>query len=361
MTIEWIAIFIPIFFSAVAWIIFKKKLVWLEIIAPTLFCLVLIAVLKWIMTENLTQDEEYLTEYVTKANYYEPWDEYIHRTCTVSCGKNCTRTVDCSYVAEHEEYWEIETNCGNTYKVSKEYYDYVVRQFGNKYFVEMDRDYYREDGDCYSTDYPDKFEKIIPLVFSENYENRTQATYTVFKFRELDSIEKKGLYDYPEIKDRNQQSCLGCTFKQNVLLNRYNALIGKEKQIRIFILVFKNKGISKSELQRVYWKNGNKNELVICMDSKLSWVNTFSWCDNKAIQVNTNEIFKRKDISFTDKIWMLDKEIEKNWKRKNFEDFSYIDVPLTMTQIIWLYILVSIFTIAILYFGVVNDVDQNSY
>ena len=55
-------------------------------------------------------DTEYLGYYITKASYYEPWNEYIHRTCTreVYDGRDSdgnpkyrTEHYDCSYVEYH--------------------------------------------------------------------------------------------------------------------------------------------------------------------------------------------------------------------------------------------------------------------
>lgn len=359
---EWFALIVPIVFSLLALAIWKHKLVWWECLLPIVACIITISVSKHFMVKSLTDDIEFITEYPIEARYYEKWDEYIHRTCTrtYKCGKStCTQTYDCSYVYYHSEYWEIITNLGNSYRIKQSYYNYLVKKWGNKKFVDMHRDYHYNDGDMYKTVFDGKFEHIFPRTYEHTYENKTQAAKQLFKFDDLDSISVKGLYDYPKLDKNTQDVCLGCDEKDNLKLRRYNALLGGKYQVKVFVLVFDGYGIDVAERQYQYWKGGNKNELVVCVDKNGEWVKTFSWCDDKTIEVETTHIFL-KDISMSDKITQINSEIKRSWKRKHFSDFEYIKVPLTDNQLIWLYVITIFVTFGVLIYGITNDIESGN-
>lgn len=108
--IVYLAILIPVLAGIILWAFFKHKTTWWEFAIPFAVSLVLIATFKACSVKTQTDAVEYWSGYVTHANYYEEWNEYIHRTCTRSCGKNCTTTYDCSYVETHYAYWEMLDN-----------------------------------------------------------------------------------------------------------------------------------------------------------------------------------------------------------------------------------------------------------
>ena len=364
---EWIPIFVPILLSILALYIYRHKLIWWEVALPTLVSLVIIGVMKVSMTAYSAQDVEYFSEYITEARYYEEWDEWIEQTCSEPC--NCTTDddgytscdtcyYDCSYRDYNPEFWQIRTNMGNAYRCTQGYYKYLVKLFNNETFVDMRRDYYTIDGDMYRTQFDGIFEHVIPMSYEHTYVNKPQAAHTIFQFDDLLPEDTEGLYQYPQVVDRKQDACLGCTDKENERLRIYNGLNGRKHEIKMFVLVFEGKDISIAEKQRHFWKGGNKNELVVCTDSEGSWTKTFSWCDDKSIEVESNYIFN-DTIPMKHKIDKLVKLVDTNWKRKHFEDFSYIKVPLTNSQIMWIYIIVSIFSIGLLAFGIFNDIDQD--
>jgi len=362
MGTEWFALMVPIILSVTALLLFRHKLVWWEVLLPVVICIGTIAGMKALMVKYLTNDTEYISEYITETRYYEDWNEYVHRTCTrtVSCGKNCTRTVtyDCSYVRYHSEYWEIRTNMGNKYRISKKYFDYLTKLFGNKAFKDLYRHYYTNDGDMYKSLWNREFGTLRPMTFEHTYQNKPQSVNSVFKFRELDSVQKKGLYSYPDVVDRTQKACLGCNEEEDLLLRRYNSLWGKRFQVKVYLLVFDGKSIEVAERQRSFWKGGNKNELVICMDREGKWAKSFSWCDNKEIEVQASLLLMDSANDLPTGIIALQDKIEKHWKRKEFSDFDYIKVPLTNNQHIWLYVTVTLLSIGMLVYGVLNEIEQ---
>ena len=91
---------------------FRKETAWWEYLLVIIPSLLLALAVEALMKYDNVVDTEYLGYYVTKIRYEEPWNEYIHKTCTetrvVGHDKNGraitqTYTRDCSYVEEHHE------------------------------------------------------------------------------------------------------------------------------------------------------------------------------------------------------------------------------------------------------------------
>ncbi|BBI90549.1 hypothetical protein HYO65_gp157 [Tenacibaculum phage PTm1] len=323
-------------------------------------------IFKWVAVGKLTEDVEFYTNYPTEVRYYERWNEYIHVTCTrtISCGKDCTTTVtyDCSYVRNYSEYWGVYLNDGSSYYISQSTYNYYVRLWkATPKFVNMHRDYHSIDGDMYKAKWNGDFNTIDPWVRKHTYENKVQAVNSVMKFSELSEEQKKGLYDYPPVKNNEQDACLGCNISDNDFLNKLNAVYGRSKEIRVLVLVFDNPDISIAELQQSFWKGGNKNELVVCFDKNNKWAKAFSWSDDKLLETELNILFRDSSLTTKQKIAKMYKLIPTKWKRKNFSDFDYIKIDLTPKQLIYLYIITFIISLGFLLWGIHNDIDEDTF
>ncbi len=321
--------------------------------------------MKWSMVKSLTSDTEYYSAYAVNAMHYDEWDEYIHKTCsyTVSCGKGCTRVVtyDCSYVDNHPEYWEANLSDGSSTIISQEKYLYLKSIWENEEFVEMNRHYHSIDGDAQKTNWNEKFKTIIPYDSSGSYDNKPQTSETAFHFEELDSLKKKRVFNYPEVDNFKQNTCINCDDYSKLILRKINGLYGVKHQIKIFVIIFKNKQELTAELQRQYWKGGNKNELVICVDYNNRWAKSFSWSDDKLLESKCNQLFMNEKLSIPQKLIKLKEMVPSLWKRKEFKDFDYIDIQLTTNQLIWIYIITFFLSIGVLAWGIFNEIDQDKY
>lgn len=355
----------PILVALGALLIWGRKLTWWEVLIPIGVTVVVILVMKVSMTNYNMKDTEYLSSYMEKVVYYEPWNEYIHKTCSYTTshgsGKHrYTRThyYDCSYVSYHPARWEAILKGGKTISISEALFYKIVKLWGNKHFVEMNRHYHTKDGDAYASIWNNDFKKIIQHTWTDTYDNRPQAAISVFNFKPLDSLELKKVVDYPEVINGKQKVCIKCTEEDDKTLNKINALYGSSNQIKIFVILFKGKDISAATLQKRYWKGGNKNELVICADVDSKWCQSFSWSDDKRLEANANHIFTNKGLTINQKLYQLKDIVPRLWSRKKFKNFEYIDVELSVTQLIYVHVLSLIITIGFLVWGVKNDIEQ---
>ncbi len=375
---------IPIVFAIIILIFFNKKAVWWEYLILVVPSLLISSAIYFGMIYSSESDIEYLGEYVTGVKYYEPWDEYIHRTCTrtVGSGKHChTVTYDCSYVERHPaEYVQTLSN-GYEYGINKTEYERLIKEWSTPIsFIDMNRNYYTRDGDCYAKKWDKKIEKCKTVTFVSSYKNKIKVSRSIFGFTKITPEEAKteGLFDYPKLysqgsstnffsdNDTNQTPILGKapTSKELQLWQYINGYYGNTKQFRAYVLFFKNKPHSIVQKQKSYWEGGNKNEFVMCFgldsENNIQWVDAFSWSDKKDLEVNFRDFYLQKNkVNLTELGEWIKPNVSRYWVRKNFSDFDYITIELSNTQIIWLFVIVLLFNIIMSIFIINNDVKYD--
>lgn len=315
---------------------FPHRIVWWEVFIPIIATVISIFISKYII-DQVSKSEEYLGYLVNKVEYYESWNEYIHQTCTrtVSCGKNCTttETYDCSYVENHAEKFYIYFSNKRKGISKKEYLD-IKRRFGNSSFVDMRRNYHTKDGDMYFSVWDNSKENSYPITIVGRYTNKVKLSdQSIFNISEVSNEDKEkfGLYDYPNINKLIQYPILGGgTEKQQFDLMYLNGLIGEEKQVRIFILLFEGKDLKAGEYQSWYWTNGNKNELNICIgtdNGKITWLHPFSWTPNIKLLIDIKNDIHNMDTLHLDKIILyLGEKVKQDFVRREFEEFDYLTI-----------------------------------
>lgn len=381
----YLAFLIPVIFAILLFIFFRHQTQWWEVSIPMVATVVFVLVAKWICVNNLISDEEWLGGYITSVEYSQPWDEEVpcrHPIYCTSCsgsGKNRScRTYVCGHhhaydVDFHPEYWYAVTTL-NDFGISQSRYNKLVDQFGSgKQFVDLHRNYHSIDGDKYETRWDNNDETLEPCVQSESYDNRPKASHTIFHFQELDSVEIKTYkpFDYPPVDDdHKQKTLLGYEDRAaHHLLQVVNSELGASKQVRVFLLIFKNQPREAGLVQERYWQGGNMNEIIVCVgindSNDIQWGHTFSWTESTGVKIKIrNEIEEEAVLDLPKIINTIQDEIKFEWKRKDFHDFDYINIDPTITQTIWIYILTILVNIGIAWWIIENeftDEDSSSY
>lgn len=367
------ALLVPIIIAIILFVFLKYETSWWEFLLPFATALIVAGIFKLAVEKSATSDDEYWTGYVVNAQYYESWNEWIHKTCSkqVSNGRDSKgntkyRTVyyDCSYCQEHPAYWIITDNNGIQLSVSETKYKKLVSKFGNEHPVDMHRHYYTRDGDMFQTDFPNNNDLLECVVTEHSYENRVQAARDVFNFEEVDTadIREYGLYQYPVVNGYTQRNLIG-NIKDSNYLNRkleiLNARLGNKKQVKVFVLLFRNKTRESGHYQEALWKGGNKNELVVCIgldnNDNVSWCYPFTWCENQILKVNTRTHFEEeKKLDLNKGIDYLYTEVDTNFKRKHFKEFSYLTVEPSTAEIIWTFVITILVNIGVVYWIITN-------
>lgn len=382
----WFSLLIPIIAALVMLKWFPKYMAWWEGVIPLVACFIFIVIFKFTVEKVQVNDTEYHGALIVEARYYEYWETYVHKTCyrTVSCGKNCTTTVpyDCSYCDENPEHWTVVNSLRQEFRVSKEYYNYLMKKWkANPKFVELNRDIDHsfscgKDGDMYKINWDNQPLSAEATTTDHWYENRVQAAHTAFDFPEISENDVKtyGLYEYPEVDGISQETVIGLdsikwvnsydlgTMKQwSKFLNGY---LGPRKHARIYFLFFKDKPALAGNMQEAYWNGGNDNELVVCIglsskSQEIQWVKPFTWSPERRIipdvreTIMAHKIFNPENIAHS--VWS---QVEKEFKRKDFKEFSYITVePPTWAK--WVtFIVTLLITGGLCWWAVVNEIDS---
>lgn len=371
----WFALVIPVLAVLICAIFFTKKMAPWEYAVLFFVPLLTIFIGKQMSIYSQVQDTEYWNSYITKATYYEPWNEYIHKTCSerIRTGTDSkgnatyrTRYYDCSYVQYHSAYWEVNDNIGQTIGISQAFFSQLCQQWSNRSFVDMHRHYHSIDGDAYATVFNNKFENMFPICESHTYENRVQCSKSVFNFQEVDSTAQKRyqLFSYPKTGAFTYNPILGYSnANASLKLQRYNAQLGASKKLHMLLLVFKDQPVDAAVMQENYWKGGNKNEFILCVGlygNRIDWARVISWTDVEDLKIRVARKVKEMNTFDIDSVinYMVS-ETSTHFVKKSFKDFSYITVEPTLQATVITFVITLLLSIGLVIFSVKNDCDLN--
>ena len=304
-----------------------------------------------------THTKEYLGSLVADITYEAPWTEIQHYTVTRKDSRGNTYTTVQTRYIYHPERYHFNTTRGSNISTDSDFFNYVIARWGVEPTTVRWTSPRIRGGVRYGENaempavagqpYADDTRRIS-VTETHKYRNPIRNSNSIFKFPRIPRkrAEELGLYDYPEILRHD----MPCVLSNDVLIDfevrekfrRFNGFHAPAAQMRLFILVFPaEKGVAITEYQRAYWQGGNKNEMTICIgvnpDDTVEWARAFSWADNKQLEVEAADwllTHRQLDLdAFHD--WLADNYWR--WERKQFSDFKYISVSLSLWQILTIY------------------------
>ncbi|MEI8223863.1 MAG: hypothetical protein WCG20_01930 [bacterium] len=372
------AVLISIIVTALLFLYFRKQIAWWEYFIPIPVSLLLVIGMKAMIEQTQVTSTEYWGSMVARVEYYEDWDEWITQTCYKECccdkdGKNCGQEpYDCSHRDYHSAYWQIITTTGETISITESEYARIKGILGNETFKDLGRDYYTKDGDEYYCTWDGSEAKAIPVTTVHSYENRVKATdLNVFHFDKVDDSTKVHyeLKDYPGMVNNNytQNSLLGDNspdaVQANKKLNYINGKLGPKKQVRVFLLVFKDQPLDAGMYQEWYWAGGNKNEFVVCVgidrNRNVTWCKPISWTYNETLKVETRDfVTQQKQVNLTAIANYLESAIDTKFQRRHFKEFNYLTVEPPTWAIVLTYIITLLVNFGIGYWVINNEFDE---
>ncbi len=365
------ALLIPIIGAIILLVFFSKRILWWEFFIPLITCILFISLMKFIIETAQVTSKEYWGSFVSRIEYYEPWDEYISKTCTSTCccdskGENCTTTTyDCSYVDYHPAKYVLVNTLGEEILISEQSYNEIKSTLGNESFIELNRNYHSIDGDEYVCKYDGSKEKSIPVTTVHTYENRIKAAdQSIFHFKKVDTstVRKYGLKEYPRIVSQyKMKSLIGYNDeKADARISYSNGLLGHLKQVRIFFLVFKNQPIEAGIYQEWYWQGANMNEFVVCIgtdkNNKITWCRPISWTKNENLKTDIKTYVQGIDsLDLSSIATYVELKVSKSFKRRDFNEFSYLTVEPPFWALILTYLLTTAITVLTCHWAVENE------
>lgn len=368
--IIWGALLIPLL---TAWVLHRwwpHRTLWWEYALPLVVCALMLACMKGCVEHRQVSSTEYWGSVATSAHYYEPWNEYVHRRCTRSypCGKSvCTTTYDCSYVRSHSAYWEVRTSLDEVIRVPQAKYEELRKRWTNEQFKDMRRNYHTRDGNQYFTVWPKDSLRLEPVTTTHIYENRVKAAdASIFHFElvsdaQADSL---GLHDYPPVQHPyTQKALLGAEHADaERALKHWNAVLGAPKEVKLFVLVFRNKARAYGQLQEWYWKGGNMNEVVVCLglDSadRVQWCHPMSWGSDHQLQALVRQHVETADtLDLLNFSRWLGPVVQTHFQRRDFKEFDYLTVEPPTWAVITAYVITLLLSILCGVLAVHNEAD----
>lgn len=362
------ALLIPLITAFILYKYYSRQTTWWEFCIPFCASLIFTVSMKAIIETVQVSCKEYYGSFIKTAEYYEPWNEYIHRICTISCGKNCTTTYDCSYVQYHSAYWQITTTTDEEVIINESEYERIKSFFGNDHFLELNRNYYTQDGNCYYSSWPSDSLHAIPVTTRHKYENRIKAAdQSVFHFEHVteNDVTKYNLKEYPDITEYyKQDAVIGDNSEEAAEANKkikyINGLLGPTKEVKVFVLIFKNQPVQAAFFQEWYWSGANMNEFVVCIgidnDRNVQWCKPISWTRSEILKSKVKDFVQsQKRLDLCDLSCYMQQNINELFVRRNFKEFDYLTVEPPMWAVILTYLLTIAINFGISYWVVRND------
>lgn len=359
----WLAVLIPVFAAAIMWFGFQRKMRWWEFLAPMGVSLLLIWGAKSLTEYVQCRDIEYWTGWVDRAEYYEEWNELVTRTRTVDDGNGKSHTETYTEVEYHPPYWQVIDSNGLVVSINKNQYNFLKTKFKDNKFVNLHRICFTIRGDKYVTHWPRTEETMEVVTTTHAYQNRVQASNSILRFNppSKNEVMTYGLFEYPNLNGYSAPSILG--YADPVAerkLSILNAKMGRNKQIKVWILVFRNQPMEAAINQMNHWANGNKNEAVLNIGidgtGKVQWGYVFSWTDKELFKANArNLIIDQTDLNLSEIVDKLYPIIEQDWKRKSFKDFEYLSVDPPFWSVFTVYLITIVVNVVLSWFLIVRE------
>lgn len=362
--IIWGAMVIPILAMVVLAIFFSKKLAWPSYVVMILVPMAFIGITKSLVDMAEIKATEYLGGYMIRAEFHEYWREWEHEICTeqYACGEDsegnteyCTRVYDCSHYEDHPEYWEAFDSNGHSWQIPKNSYDDFVKLFGNKAFVNLDHATHYDmsrsdcvDGNEYETHLiqPCQDSQLVITSVSHEYENKVQASKSVFNFPAVDPKALK-LVDRPIPSAWHQDVILGdpgpTKAAGEAAIGKLDGTLGKASKARVYVIVFKDRPMQSAFDQQAYWKNGHKNEIDICIgvdkDYQVTWARVFGWTKMETLKADIeSHLMGQKALDLGELGTWLYPKIQGKVIRRDFKEFDYVTIEPSPGWTIFAYI-----------------------
>jgi hypothetical protein len=192
----------------------------------------------------------------------------------------------------------------------------------------------------------------------------------VFNFSDVskEDVKKYSLKEYPEIYTYyKMQSVIGDSSEDALLADKkfcyINGLLGHKKEVRIFVLVFKDQPVEAGLYQEWYWSGANMNEFVICIgvdkERNVKWCKPFSWTRSETLKAEVkNFVQSQTKLNLSAVADFTQKQVDKGFVRRSFKEFNYLTVEPPMWAVILTYLLTIAINIGLSYWIIINKYED---
>ncbi len=383
---------LPLIASALLWF-FCKKIVWFEAAILAVSGFIISTIFYFCVVHSMYSDIETWSGQVTSACHTPPWLEYyeeaVYRTEyyeeeeteyeTDSEGHTHSHTVTVTKSREVFDHWEPEqrwhqdtwdatdTLIGNYY-VDQTRFEDIAKKFGAIVPEPGQRTTFEHNSRMISGDPNDYVTQnvnqwIYPVTTSKHWENRVKACPSVFSYKPVAPEIK--VFNYPENSDHFSSSRLcGPVGMSLEKWDQMNAYLGPQKHVNVIVCAFgPESGMDMGEFQEAKWIGGKKNDIIITYgggtnDAKPSWCHVFGWSESDIVKLDIQTIILNNGIN-DDIIPLIQAEIFKNYKIKDWHKFDYLKAEIPFNRYIWLILITLGVGGGWITFSLCNNLDKN--
>lgn len=374
----------------------RKDVKWWEFLIIYGVAIICIVVTKYASESAQVYDTEYHGHLSHGVIMEEPYSYEDTCSRSVACGtdskgntKYCTEYYTCIQDVSRKCYmfYPARTDGGSgdelkyeTYRISYSKYKQLTNRWKNHghKFKQVRRDYYnrKNHGGKHWVYWDKKWQTSEPMVIEHSYENKVQASDSVFNFPSVseDDITRYALYRYPDLSSGYESVTIMDHTKSWAAADRHfryvNGVVGPKRKLRIWVLIFKNQPQTAAFMQRALWKGSNKNEFVYCIGTdsnyNITWSEIMTWSESHDLKIEARNFVstEMKTVSEGSLLelsrWSV-ANLGNRFVKKDWDEFNYLTVEPTMTAIIIAYVITLLAGIGVAIYVVKNQFhDRNN-
>lgn len=364
---------IPVLLVAV--ILFVYQLLrshhWLRVVVPTALSALMMGLVLLIDYSSQTSDVEIWSGYIEDWEHIEEWDEWhppVTTCSTDSKGKQTCHTTP-GYWEHHPAENHLKTTDRGWFSINR-----------------------TPDGERMNDRFPNKTSELkemfpagTPTASRHRYTNKVQASYSIYKHEDIDLKDYPDLPEYPDkVRDElyvdrivgnvpNQKNANKELSKINTYLNKMipdpdNP--GKKRSYKQVNLIFVNVGENKPQeygfALQDHWEGGNKNDLIVAFSldqqGKVAWAYPFSWSESELLKIEIKQYMEKQTAmkDFVPVVQDIAKLVEEKFERKEFADFNYLQIDVSTTAHVFIWILSLLIAGVTIYLDIANVFENRT-
>lgn len=341
----------------------SDRFAWWECLLGGLAAFLIAGMLHAIALSGMTADIETWSGQINLATFYPEWiEEYTVTHYTHDSKGNITGSYVTYHHTTHREYWEIYSNIETSYRVTYKSYVEICKAFGGQISKEKVYKSGFDGGDPHIYNCQNRTGCIIPITDTRRWENRIKAAPTVFSFIKV----PKGIpvFDWPKTEDAFKSTRLLGSAANTISISEFDCMmakLGPVSRVNVIMIGFGNQDSSIAQYQQAKFIGGKKNDLVLCYGggtpTEPKWSFVFGWTENELVKRNLESILLQYKVD-TGILPIVEAEIKKNYKLKDWSKFDYISIE-APTWAYWVFFIVMIGSqVGWYFFAYYNDADK---
>ena len=297
-------ILIPIIAGGIVWLRFKEIVLWewassVACALCTIFCIFAISKC------SAGRDTEIVSGCVTSVHripeWHAEWTELQTYTTTDSKGNVRTHTRTVTRTRHYPEEFYASTTIGQI-SISREFWGKVSSRYGVQKSLGYRPDHDWGDLFDYSSDVQNRNESLpeYPVHLSSSWINPLLGTDSIKLGQKItdDEAQKLKLPKYPQVDNPwVSNRIIGATDIPVWFWDSMNAGLGSRYKINLILVNMSNQTAADAVKLKDYWKNGKKNDLVLCYGSDWSYV--FGWSETELVKKSLETLLLESPVDKT--------------------------------------------------------------